>query len=317
MKKFLSSFGGPLLGCIYGLVVREVFDGLGQIIGFGDLFSVTFVWIVPIIIGITSLVFATKEQLASKLYSVTQPVFAVLLFFLFAFWAGREDIICILIIAFPFLIAAAVGGFIFSAFVRNFRDSRGINYILLIAPFVFGFAEKQLPTPNRSYHVETSVIIDASEKEIWDNIVRVSPIKPEEYEDGFFNFAGIPRPLKAELSHDTMGARRTGYFEGGLTFIERVTEWQRHQKVTFDINVVPASIRKTVFDQHVLKGNHFRFIGATYELTKMSDGKVELTLCSSYQLNTQINLYSSYWGNSLLIDFQERLLNVIKKRCER
>ncbi|MFT3704711.1 MAG: hypothetical protein QM802_20265 [Agriterribacter sp.] len=76
----------------------------------------------------------------------------------------------------------------------------------------------------------------------------------KEYNKGFLNYAGIPRPLFAELDKDTVGAKRIGHFEGGLMFEEKVTSWKRNQeKIAFDITVVPSSIRETVFDQHILK----------------------------------------------------------------
>jgi hypothetical protein len=113
-----------------------------------------------------------------------------------------------------------------------------------------------------------------------------------------------------------IGATRVGHFEGGLKFMEKVTSWERNRHIGFDISVILSSIRQTVFDQHILKGNHFKFLQADYMLTPLSNGQTELTLRSSYQLNTKVNAYASYCGNQLVTDFQERLLQVIKTRCD-
>jgi len=144
----------------------------------------------------------------------------------------------------------------------------------------------------------------------------VKAIRPEEYKKGFFNYAGIPRPLYAELDRDTVGATRIGHFEGGLTFKETVTTWERNKSVGFTIAIIPSSIRQTVFDQHILKGNHFVFLNASYDLEPMGAQQTKLTLSSTYRLDTHINGYSSFWGQRLLTDFQERLLAVIKNRCD-
>jgi len=318
MKKIFGKYGGILIGSLYGLAMREFFGvGFGgDNFKFADLFSITFVWIVPIVIGITPMIFATKEQLASSLYRLSRPVLTVFLFFIIAFWTGKEDIICIVIISIPFLIAAGLGGYIFAALIEKRRNRNGVLYSFFIVPLFFGFVEEKFPTPSKTYEVNTVVTINSSPETIWENVVRVKEIGQEEYKKGFFNYAGIPRPLFAELDNDTIGATRIGHFEGGLTFKETVTAWERNKRVAFDITVIPSSIRQTIFDQHILKGNHFTFLNASYNLEPLGEGRTKLLLSSTYLLDTKINGYSSFWGRKLLTDFQVRLLEVIKSRCD-
>ena len=83
MKSFISNYLGILIGSIYGLTMRIVFEV--NILVFTDLFSITFIWITPVIIGITPMLFATKEQLSSIGYRVSRPFYTILLFFLFCF----------------------------------------------------------------------------------------------------------------------------------------------------------------------------------------------------------------------------------------
>jgi hypothetical protein len=317
MKDFISKYGGILIGSVYGLTMRVFFGEDLKGFSMADLFSVTFVWIVPIIIGITPLIFASKEQLTKNIYRLGTPILTVFLFFLYCFITRLEDIICLVIISIPFLISAALGGFIFSQIILKYRRRNGIMFSLLFVPFLSGSIEEQLPTPTKVYEVKTGVIINSTLNNVWENIVRVKQINESEYNKGFFNFAGIPRPLYAELDKDTIGATRIGYFEGGLIFKEKVINWNRNKNVSFDITVIPSSIRKNIFDQHILKGGHFKFLNATYDLRHISKNKTELILTSSYQLDTKINIYGSYWGDKLLTDFQERLLEVIKGRCDR
>jgi len=314
MRNFLAKYGGIIIGSLYGLIMREFF-GIQDNVEFVDLFSITFIWIVPFVIGISPIFFATKEQLASNRFCISRPILAVLLFFMTAFWTGKEDIICIVILSIPFLIAAGLAGYVFAKFIERRRNKNGALYSLFIVPLVAGFAEAKFPTPSQTYEVETVVIINAKPETIWENIVRVKEIGPKEYKKGFFNYAGIPRPLYAELDRDTIGATRIGHFEGGLTFKETVTTWERDKRVAFTITVIPSSIRRTVFDQHILKGNHFIFLNASYDLEQLGERQTKLTLSSTYQLDTKINGYSAFWGQRLLTDFQERLLAVIKSRC--
>lgn len=271
----------------------------------------------PVLLGLIPMLLATKQQLASNRYRVSRPILTVFLFFLFALWSGEEDIICIIIISIPFSIVAAISGFYFAKLIEQYRKKRGIMYSILVLPLLAGYIEERFPTPSQIYKVETEVIINAIPAKIWENIVRVKEISHDEYSKGFFNYAGIPRPLYAELNRDTIGAIRVGYFEGGLTFKESVTTWERNKKVAFDITVIRPTIRQTVFDQHILKGSHFKFLNASYELEQLDAQTTKLTLSSTYQLDTKINGYSSFWGQSLLSDFQKRLLQVIKNRCDK
>jgi hypothetical protein len=318
MKNIFTRYGGIVSGSIYGLTMRLVFGHPFDRpdFKFADLFSVTFIWIVPIVIGIVPMIFATKEQLASGAYRTSRPILTVFLFFLIAFTTGIEDVICIIIISVPFLIAAGVGGYVFGQLIEKLRNRNGVLYSLLIIPLLSGYVEEKFQTPSQTYQVNTVVIINSSSETIWENVVRVKEINQKEYKKGFFNYAGIPRPLYAELDADTIGATRIGHFEGGLTFKETVTTWERNKRVAFDIAVIPSSIRQTIFDQHILKGDHFTFLNASYDLEPLAGGQTRLTLSSTYQLDTKINGYSSFWGRTLLTDFQERLLEVIKNRCE-
>jgi len=317
MRNLTSKFLGLLSGALYGLALRYFFfDELRSPFSFTDLFSVTFVWIVPVIIGVTPMLFASNDQLSSKSYRAFTPVFTNLIFFIFCFITRIEDLLCIIIIALPFMIGAMVGGLVFGALILTFRERRGIIYSILLIPFLAGAIEEQFKIPSGIYEVKNAIIINNNADSIWNNVVRVKEIKGSEYSKGIFNYAGIPRPLYAELDKNGIGANRVGHFEGGLTFRETVNEWEPNKKVSFSIKMVPSTIRQTVFDQHVLRGKHFKFVGASYELTKISDNKTLLTLSSSYQLDTRINYYGSTWGNLLLSDFQQRLLEVIKNRCE-
>lgn len=316
LKKYYSSYGGIIIGGLYGLLMRILF-GLRFNDDFADLFSITFVWILPIIVGLTPLLFAPKEDLQSLGIRVSRPLLAVLTFFILCYWTGHEDIICIIIISIPFLLVAGITGLIVGGIVLAYRKRKGIVYTLFFIPIIAGLIEPTIPTPSEKYETTSSIIINADKKEIWKNIVRVNEIGDDEYKKGFFNHAGIPRPLFAELDKDTLGGRRIGHFEGGLKFQENIIEWHKDSVVTFDIKIIPSTSNRTIFERHMLNGQHFKFLNATYSLTQMSNNQTELRLTTKYQLDTKINYYGEFWGQQLLTDFQDSLIKVIKKRCEK
>ncbi len=312
---FFKKSIGIIAGALYAFVLRLVFN-LNALDESFSLFSVTFIWITPIVIGLIPLFFASKEQLAKWGFRIGSPVLTVIVFFIICTITRIEDLICILIIVVPYVLVAATVGLIAGEVIERIKNKRSTLFSLVLLPFIISPVEQHFKRPVENYKVVTKVIIHAGADVIWKNIIRVPQIKVTEYTKGFFNYAGIPQPLYAELDKDTLGATRVGHFEGGLQFVEKVISWDRNRHIGFNISVVPSTIRNTVFDQHILKGNYFKFLQADYTLTVLPDGQTELALSSSYQLSSHINEYGAYYGNLLLTDFQERLLQVIKARCD-
>lgn len=316
MKDFFKKYAGIIIGAVYAVTLRLVFN-IKELDGAFSLFSITFIWLTPIIIGLIPLFYANKEQLKSWGYRIFSPVWTVITFFLLCFLTRIEDLICLWVILIPFMLGAVTAGLIAGEIIQRVKTKRGTLYSIILLPIVISPIEQQFKMPTKSYSVVTSVTINATPETIWGNIIRVKQIDENEYSKGFFNYAGIPRPLYAELDNDTLGATRIGHFEGGLKFEEKVTVWDRNKHIAFDITVVPSSIRQTVFDQHILRGNNFKFLNAAYNLKPLPNGQTKLILSSSYELTTNINSYASFCGNQLLTDFQERLLTVIKTRCDK
>lgn len=301
---------GIAIGIAYGVVTRLVF---GQE---ATLASVTYLFIIPTILGIIPLMFADNDKLKSYRKIIFIPWITVATFFLTMFLIGLEDFICLLILAGPFFILGTVGALIYRIVQINREKSKGKLMTLVLLPFLFAPIEDYIKSPSEIFNVKSDVVINAKPQFIWDNIVQVETINREEYNSGFFNSVGIPRPISATVDKKELGGRRVGNFEGGLMFIETITEYEKDMKVSFDIKIDPKTVRQKVFDQHVLNGNYFTFVDATYELTELENGQVKLTLSSSYQLTSTINFYGKFWGDIILTDFQDRLLSVIENRCE-
>jgi len=314
MTKLKQKYGlliiGIVLGIAYGLVTRLVF---GQKV---TLASVTYLFIIPTILGIIPLMFADNDKLKSYRNIIFIPWLTVVTFFLTMFLFGIEDFICLLVLAAPFFILGTVGALIYRIFQINRQKSKGKLLTLVLLPFLFAPIEEYIKSPSDTFNVKSEVIIDATPETIWSNIVEVQTIDPKEYNTGFFNSIGIPRPISATVDKKDLGGQRTGNFEGGLKFIETITKYDENKVVSFDIKIDPETVRQKVFDQHVLNGNYFNFVDATYELTELKSGQIKLTLSSSYQLTSTINFYGKFWGDIILSDFQDRLLNVIENRCE-
>ncbi|MBN8651051.1 MAG: hypothetical protein J0L67_06480 [Cytophagales bacterium] len=301
---------GIVIGIGYGLLTRFTFGEKAT------LASITYLFIIPTILGIVPLMFADNEQLKSYKNIIFIPWVTVATFFLTMFLIGLEEFICLLILAGPFFVLGTIGAFIYRLVQINKQKNKGKLLTLLLIPFLFSPIEELVKSPSLTFKIDSEVVISAPPETIWDNIVEVNAIKGTEYTPGFFNKIGIPRPLNATVDEKRIGGQRIGNFEGGLRFVETITQYEPSKVVSFDIKVDPKSVRPNVFDQHVLNGNYFTFVNATYEISSLPNGQVNLKLSSSYQLTSKINLYGKFWGDVILKDFQDRLLKVIESRSE-
>ena len=214
---------GIALGIAYGLVTRLVF---GQK---ATLASVTYLFIIPTILGIIPLMFADNDKLKSYKNIIFIPWLTVTTFFLTMFLFGIEDFICLLVLAAPFFILGTIGALIYRIVQINRQKSNGKLLTLVLLPFLFAPIEEYIKSPSDTYNVTSEVIIDATPEKIWNNIVEVQTIDPKEYNSGFFNSIGIPRPISATVDKKELGGQRIGNFEGGLMFIETITEYEENK----------------------------------------------------------------------------------------
>ncbi len=310
---------GILLGITYGLGVRIAFGSMNS------LDSLTFMVAIPFVLGMVPLLLSGAEYLVRWSKVCITPCVTVTACFIGMFITELETLLCLVLFAIPFFALAVAGALMVAQvrlyFVKRMRGQRKnkaiLSVSLLVLPFILAPLEQHIGKPTRYSRVVSEVIIDATAERIWNNIVAVPTIKPEEYTGGAFHALGIPRPLRATVTQWAVDGQRTGYFEGGLQFSETIRTYVPNKTIAFTITTDPQHVPDDVFQQHVLTGKTFSFVDATYTLTPLPDGRVKLALASGYTLTSTINAYGQLWGDLILKDFQDRLLTVIQHRCER
>ncbi len=312
MVAFKQKYGllvlGILIGAVYGIVTRVVFGERAT------LASITYLFLIPAILGVVPLVFANDSQVRSYRNIIFIPWITIATFFLTTVLVGLEEFLCLMILAGPFFILGTIGALIVRLVILHRRNNKLLAVMVL--PFLISPAEEAFTSPSEIYSVGSTVMITASPETVWENLIEVPTIRDDEYTPGLFNRLGIPRPLSADVSAKEKGATRIGSFDGGLRFVETLKEFKPHERVSFSIVVDPDTVGPRVFDQHVLNGNYFTFIDAGYDIADAGNGHVRLTLTSRYQLTSKVNFYGKFWGDMILKDFQDRLLKVIEKRSE-
>jgi hypothetical protein len=313
----LNQYLGILFGALYGLGYRVLCSkqNFRSAFDYYDIYSVTFIWIVPIVVSIIPILFAREEILKSKRKQFLFPFLSVLLFFIFALSTRLEDWLCILILGFPFLLTAGLVGLLLGGFIKS-RKSKKL-YSIVLLPFILNPFEVYLPKNFEKYSVQSEVIINSNSQNIWSILIEVPEIHEEEFDYGFYNYIGVPRPLKSELETINGVEYRIGYFTQGLKLYETISEIDSLKYVNFKIHIDKSELRDTPTDRHLLQSNYFKFENISYNITKVDENRSKLTLNCDYILNSKMNFYASFWADRIIKDFEIRLLKVLKNKVER
>ncbi|MCZ2355987.1 MAG: hypothetical protein LC115_04740 [Bacteroidia bacterium] len=312
-KNTLIAIGIPTL---YAVILR-LFFGIDT---WNDLFSVmsvTFLFLLPTIVGALTVYLSAPEKAKSIAYRIFAPWIPVFLFLIITLALAIEGWACWLMILPVFLIAASIGGLI-GGYLKTKKANNRLNIsILVFLPFLIGPIESLIDTIPGTYKAYTYIDIDAPAEKIWDNVTRVKEI-PHAQDKGYLTrILGFPRPVKAELNFDGVGAYREAIFTKGLVFHETVTEYKDNKKMVFNIKAYPHEIPSTTLDEHVvIGGDYFDVLNGTYELERLPSGLNRLHLYSHFKMNTTFNFYAGWWAKWIMKDIQNNILQIEKIRSE-
>lgn len=279
--------------------------------------SVAFIFVLPLVMGAIPVLFSTREQLQAYKSYLLLPWGIVLAFFYLSFVQGFEGMICLVIIVAPFLLLGTLGAFVFRLLKLRSQGPATKLYASLLLPFLTLLLESQLPVRDYYYTVRTTTDIAAAPAWVWNNVRSVRAIRRTELAPHFVHLIGIPRPLDGYLDHDGVGGVRHITWEKGIRFEEKITAWEPGRGFGYDIHVDPTSIPPTTLDEHVMiGGRYFDVVNGSYALAAVSPGHTRVALSCTYRISTNLNAYSRLWADFILDDFNQMILEVIKKRSE-
>jgi hypothetical protein len=233
-----------------------------------------------------------------------------------------EAAICVVMALPLFMTLSSMGGVAFTLiFTLLSKEDRGSTPIqssllglILLAPFVVAPLENQFPAPTAIRTVETQIMIKADAGAVWDNLIAVPAIKPEERRFTFFGLLALPWPVEATLSQPGPDGIRHASYDNGLALIEPVTVWEPYYRYSFGVQLDPAVPPPSPFEQ--VGGKYFEVQEVGFVLESAQGGQVALRLHSQYRLSTRLNAYGGWWIDFLLADLQNYILAVIKSRAE-
>lgn len=314
LKTIFLAIGIPTL---YALTLRIVF-GIDQWKEFLTVMSLSFLFIMPAVIGILTVYLSPYERTRSWIYRLLAPWTPVILFFMITLLTGQEGWACWMMIMPLFLVIASIGGII-GAYLKYRKTQNKLQVSgLVLLPLFFAPLESLIEKVPGTYTAYTSIDIQAPADKIWDEVTRVREI-PQEQDNGYLTrWLGFPRPVKAELNYEGVGAYRQAIFTKGLVFHETVTEYQDNKKMVFNIKAYPHEIPSATMDEHVvIGGEYFDVLNGTYELEPLEGGMHRLHLYSRFKMKTTFNFYAGWWATWIMKDIQNNILQVEKLRAEK
>ncbi|WP_051416958.1 hypothetical protein [Sediminibacterium salmoneum] len=209
------------------------------------------------------------------------------------------------------------GGYFRRVFKIKKKAIENANITTDALSFFISPLEQSIGSIPGTYQAYTYIDIQSSPEKIWSNVTRVKGIATDQDKGWLTKLLGFPRPVKAELNYEGVGAYRKAEFTNGLVFHETVTEYEHQKKMVFTIKANPHEIPSTTLDQHVVVGGQFfDVLNGTYELEKLKDGFYRLHLYSFFKMNTTFNFYASWWARWIMQDIQNNILQVEKQRAE-
>ena len=312
---------GVAIGAVYGAVLRFLYAVFPEPQHFFQIITVGFILFTPFGMGFIT-IFVIERRRAQPIWTWFLypwiPMLASLAGAGIFLWEG---LICIVMFAPIALVAASIGGVaagLIARMVRSRAVRNGTLACVACLPLLISPIEHAFLSQRDLRSVESVIDIHASPTMVWSNIERVPTIQSSELQPSWSHAIGFPNPVEATLSKEAVGGVRNASFEGGVLFIETVDTWEPNHHLGFSIRAQTDKIPKTTLDDHVtVGGEYFDVLHGDYELESLPNGGVRLHLRSLHRVSTDLNWYAHLWTDAVMRDLQVRILEVIKKRCER
>ena len=271
----------------------------------------------PIVLGSTStLILAYKNQPSRE--SLKYNAYLTLLIFciglLFFAWEG---VIC-LIMAAPIGIFFTYAGFVIAyIFCKSKLSTITPPVIILLmfsVPALMAF-EYNLKPDEDLRAVTSSIEINASPENVWENIIEFPQLKqPTE----FIFKTGIAYPINATIKGQGVGAVRYCNFSTG-SFIEPITTWDKPHLLKFSVVDQPEPM-KEISPYNNIHPTHLHGFWVSkqgqFKLTALPNGSTLVEGTTWYVNKIKPNIYWTIWSDFIVHKIHQRVLNHIKTQAE-
>ena len=282
-----------------------------------------FMFLLPFAIG--GLATGAGLQVYSHYGCILAPVLLFAIIFPLVHYGLAEGLVCILM-ALPLWLAAGLGGGLATWIIhrrqrRLSAEASGaarLKVVGLVAlPFVLLYAEEASPPAWQERTVVRSVDIAASADAVWPLLVAIPAVGPDEGIATFtHDIAGIPRPSEARLTEREGHLVREGRWGEDIRFEERITALDPGRRIAWDFAFPDNSVQQYT-DHHISPdGPLLRIAHGGYTLTPLGDGRVRVSLATTYRMRSRLGRYLEWWGEQMLGDVHDNVLAIIRQRAE-
>jgi hypothetical protein len=317
LVRYRAPATGIILGALYGLLLRVGFEA-GHINDFLEIMSVSFLFVAPFAVGAIAVFFAMSDNRSLPIRKqVGVAAFTMLFFLVSMFTLFLEGFVCIALLAPVFFLGAILGGLLMGLIIKYARRPRSALCTIALLPLIFGPIEAHEPIDASQRRVTTSIVIAAPPEVVFSQLTTVREIRPDELGTAFVYWIGLPKPVEASMHGEGIGAVRTSRWEKGVSFKEKITEWNPPTRLHYVFDIPPHSIPRDALDRHVeLGGRYFTVLDGGYDIERLADGSTKLELSTAYLNKSHLTAYGNLWANLVLNDFHRSILVLMKHRSE-
>ena len=198
-------------------------------------------------------------------------------------------------------------------------ERHGVNLgAVSLLPFLLLFSEAYIPMAKQDLEIRQSVVIEASARQVWQEILDARNIQADELPLSITHFIGVPRPLEGINRMTPKGEVRFSKWERGVSFEGVVTARDENRSIHWQYEFGSHSFPKGSMDEHVAIGGRFFDLKDTrFDLQELTSKRTSLTIIAHYRVSSSINFYAIPVARLLGHDFVKTILHLYKRRSER
>ena len=299
-------------GALIGVTLRLAF--IGHPGGRLDAMSAAFIYLAPLAVSSVTVYLAERRERRSWWYYARAGMAANALCVFGTLLVMIEGLICAIVIVPLFALYGALGGLVMGAVCRLTQWPKQVAGCIAVLPLVLGSLEPG-PAPDVVSTIERTRFIAAPAPTVWNQLMDVRDIRPEEVSGAIAFTIGVPPPISAVTRSDPDGDVRRVSMGKHIYFDQVEVEQRAHEYVHWTQRFYADSFPEGAFDQHVIMGGeHFDITDVSYRLTPQGAG-TRLTLTMHYRVTTQFNWYADAVARIVLGDLEETLLGVYDSRA--
>lgn len=314
------------LAAVYGLIMRLLF---GMLDDSSQIMSVTFLFVVPLLIGALTVLLVPVEKTISGTAAFFKPWLTSLVILFITLSLKIEGAICWILLFPLFATVAGIGGLIVYHFRRDRTDpaegSDGPDWprpntlnasLLFMLPIALGYLEGERGWTPQEITIREQLTIEAPVASVWQALAQKHAVSRQQRVPLSSALLGFPRHVATSVDTLAVGGTRISYYEKGLHFQEKVVRVEKEKLLVFSVNTEPGQFPPTIMDEHVMiGGKHLDILDDTYQLEALAGGRTRVTLAGRFYINTPFNWYARIWANYLMADILQGELHSVQERA--